>query len=92
MLISITKAKAQLSELLRRSENGEDIILTWHGQAVAQLVSIKPAAGREARRKLLERRRKLLESMLGSGRCKASRGPSAARSQDFLYDKYGLPK
>jgi len=78
MRISITKAKGRLSELLRRSEAGEDIILTRRGRSVAQLVPAKIAAGDRAAR------RKLLQSLWGSGRGKASRGPSAARSQDFF--------
>ena len=38
------------------------------------------------------RRRKLLLSVWASGKDKASSGPCAARSQDFLYDEFGLPK
>jgi hypothetical protein len=52
---------------------------------VARLVPVKPVLDRAARRKVLE-------SLLGSAKRKAKRGPSAARSQDFLYDEYGLPK
>jgi hypothetical protein len=52
---------------------------------VARLVPVKPVLDRAARRKLLEELR-------ASGAAKASRGPSAARSQDFLYDRYGIPK
>jgi prevent-host-death family protein len=85
MRIPAIKAKARLAELVRRSEMGDDVVLTRRGQPVARLVPIKIATTRAARRELLE-------SMLGSGRCKASRGRSAERSQDFLYDKYGLPK
>jgi GNAT superfamily N-acetyltransferase len=38
-----------------------------------------------------DRQRQLLESIRNSASRKARRGPSAARSQDFLYDEYGLP-
>lgn len=85
MQISVTDAKGQLTELVRRSEFGDEIVLTRHGQPVARLVPIKPVLDRAARRKILE-------LLLGSGKGKARRGPSAARSQDFLYDEYGLPK
>ncbi|HEX9158747.1 MAG TPA: type II toxin-antitoxin system prevent-host-death family antitoxin [Rhizomicrobium sp.] len=85
MQISVTDAKGQLTELVRRSEQGENVVLTRHGQPVARIVRIQPVAEREARRALLQ-------SFLGSGKQKGRRGPSAARSQDFLYDKYGLPK
>ena len=85
MQISVTDAKGQLTDLVRRSEGGEEIVLTRHGQPVARLVPVKAVTDRTARRKVLE-------SLFGSGKRKASRGPSAARSQDFLYDEFGLPK
>jgi prevent-host-death family protein len=85
MQISVTDAKGQLTELVRRSEGGEEVVLTRHGQAVARLVPIKAVHDRAARRKLLEELR-------ASGASNATPGPSAARSQDFLYDRYGIPK
>lgn len=85
MQISVSDAKGQLTELVRRSETGEEVVLTRHGQPVARLVPVKPVLDRAARRRLLEELR-------ASGAKKASRGPSAARSQDFLYDRYGIPK
>jgi prevent-host-death family protein len=85
MQISVTDAKGQLTELVRRSEKGEEVVLTRHGQPVARLVPVKSVLDRAARRKLLEELR-------ASGAKKATRGPSAARSQDFLYDRYGIPK
>ena len=33
-----------------------------------------------------------MEAVMRSGAARAKRGPSAARSQDFLYDKDGLPR
>ncbi|BCH10619.1 antitoxin [Mesorhizobium sp. 131-3-5] len=39
MNVSISEAKAKLSELVRRAEAGEDIALTRHGKIVARLVS-----------------------------------------------------
>jgi prevent-host-death family protein len=85
MRISVSDAKGQLTALVRRSEAGEEVMLTRHGQPVARLVPVKPVLDRAARRKLLQELR-------ASGAKKATRGPSAARSQDFLYDRYGLPK
>jgi prevent-host-death family protein len=86
MRVSVTEAKGQLTELVRRAEAGDEVILTRHGQPAVRLVPI--------RRKRLNpaERRKLLEEIGASGAAKASPGPSAARSQDFLYDEYGLPK
>jgi prevent-host-death family protein len=86
MRISVTDAKGQLTDLVRRAEAGDEVILTRHGQPAVRLVAVKtkpldPAA-----------RRKILEEVRASGRAKATPGPSAARSQDFLYDENGLPK
>ena len=85
MQISVTDAKGQLTELVRRAEKGDEIVLTRHGHAVVRLVPVKAPLDREARRALLEELRI-------SGSAKATSGPSAARSQDFLYGDDGLPK
>ena len=53
MQISVTDAKAQLTELLRRAEAGEKVVLTRHGQPVVRLVPIKTAQERKARRQAL---------------------------------------
>ena len=84
MRISVTEAKAQLTELVRRAEDGDEIFLTRHGQPAVQLMPIrtKPDAAT---------RRALLEAVRASGSAKANRGPTAARSQDFLYGEDGLP-
>ena len=85
MRVSVTDAKGQLTELVRRAEAGDEVVLTRHGHAAVRLVPIKPVLDRQSRRALLEAAR-----MSGSG--KATGGPSAARSQDFLYGDDGLPK
>jgi prevent-host-death family protein len=82
MRISVTDAKAQLTELVRRAEAGDEIVLTRHGHPAVRLVPIKRKLSREARRVLLEE----LQA------ANPTPGPSAARSQDFLYDEFGLPK
>ena len=86
MRASLTEAKARLTELVRRAEAGDDIVLTRHGRPAVRLVPVptKKPRDREALRALLE------ELRGASG--KVSPGPSAARSQDFLYDENGLPK
>jgi prevent-host-death family protein len=78
MRISVTEAKGQLTELVRRAEAGDEIVLTRHGHAAVRLVPIKAAADGKSRRALLEAVR---------GAAKAKPGPSAARSQDFLYGR-----
>ena len=40
MRVSITKARAQLAELVRRAEAGEDVVLTRHGYAAVRLVPV----------------------------------------------------
>lgn len=84
MRVSVTDAKGQLTELVRRAEAGEEVILTRHGHAVVRLVPVRAAADRQARRALLE-------AVRASGPAKATPGPGAARSQDFLYGEDGLP-
>lgn len=84
MQVSVTDAKGQLTELVRRAEAGDEIVLTRHGHAAVRLVPVKAATDRKSRRALLEAARR-------SGAAKAEAGPNAARSQDFLYGDDGLP-
>lgn len=85
MRVSITKAPAQLAELVRRVEAGEDVVLTRHGHAAVRLVPVhmfhpSKIAGFFSKR---------FESPV-QRRCR--RASPAARSQDFLYeDETGLP-
>ncbi len=84
MQISVTEAKGQLTELVRRAEAGDEVILTRHGHAAVRLVPVKAAQDRRSRRALLD-------AVRAAAATKASAGPSAARSQDFLYSDDGLP-
>lgn len=85
MQVSVTEAKGQLTDLVRRAEAGDEVILTRHGHAAVRLVPIRPARDRKSRRALLE-------AVRLSAAVKAAAGPSAARSQDFLYGDDGLPR
>jgi prevent-host-death family protein len=85
MKVSVTEAKGQLTELVRRAEAGEEIILTRHGHTAVRLVPVKAAQDSTSRRALLE-------AVRVSAAAKAVDGPSAARSQDFLYGNDGLPE
>ncbi len=85
MQVSVTDAKGQLTELVRRAEAGDEIILTRHGHSAVRLVPVKTKPDRNARRALLEAAR-------AAGALKVTDGPSAARSQDFLYGDDGLPE
>lgn len=84
MRVSVTEAKGLLTELVRRAEAGDEIVLTRHGHAAVRLVPVKAATDRKSRRALLD-------AMRASGAAKATAGPCAARSQDFLYGDDGLP-
>jgi prevent-host-death family protein len=85
MQISVSDAKAQLTDLVRRAEAGDEVILTRHGHAAVRLVPVekKPMSPAE--------RRTFLEELSKKSAAKALPGPCAARSQDFLYDEDGLP-
>ncbi len=84
MRVSVTEAKGQLTELVRRAEAGEEVILTRHGHAVARLAPVQTAPSRNSRLALLEAVRK-------SAAAKAAAGPNVARSRDFLFGGDGLP-
>lgn len=85
MRVTVTEAKGQLTELVRRAEAGEEIVLTRHGHSAVRLV---PVAARPTR----EEKAAVLDAIRKRAAKKAKPGPSAARSQDFLYDERGLPK
>jgi prevent-host-death family protein len=84
MFISVSDAKAQLTELVRRAEAGDEIILTRHGNAAVKLVSVKPSVDSIDRKTVIQRAQKL-------GRESVLEPASAARSQDFLYSDEGMP-
>ena len=83
MQISVTEAKGKLSELIRRAEAGEEVLLTRHGWATVRLVPVERSAA--------DRRRAVIAAIREDAARKRTDGPSAARSQDFLYDEDGLP-
>jgi prevent-host-death family protein len=84
MRISVTDAKGRLTDLVRRAEAGDEVILTRHVQAAVRLVPVGRVPDSRHRRALLEAVRK-------TGGARATSGPEAARSQDFLYGEDGLP-
>lgn len=84
MHVSVSDAKAQLTDLVRRAEAGEDIVLTRHGHAAVRLMPVK--------RKLTpEERGRILEEFRRSVKGRVAPGPDAAHSADFLYGDDGLP-
>lgn len=85
MHVSVTEAKGQLTELVRRAEAGDEVILTRHGHPSVRLVPVRAVPNPKARRLLLE-------TIRDSAAKSATPGPNAARSQDFLYGDDGLPE
>jgi prevent-host-death family protein len=83
--ISVTEAKGQLTDLVRRAEAGDEVVLTRHGHAAVRLVPVKATPDAATRKAVLA-------SVRASAAKKATAGPSAARSQDFLYGEDGLPE
>jgi prevent-host-death family protein len=83
--ISVSDAKGQLTELVRRAEAGEDVVLTRHGHDVIRLAPVREPVA-------LDRRRQVLSEVRAATAAKATPGPDAARSQDFLYGDDGLPQ
>ncbi len=49
MYICITRARGCLGDLIRRVQDGEDVILTRHGEAVVRLHCVKARAPASAR-------------------------------------------
>lgn len=85
MDIALSDAKAQLTDLVRRAEAGEEIVLTRHGTPVARIAAIKPQLSPE-------QKKARIDAIRASVRTIPDDGVSAARSQDFLYDESGPPK
>ena len=85
MRISVSEAKGQLTELVRRAETGDEVVLTRHGKATVRLVPVQPQPNADARGAVIA-------AVQAAGENKRTAGASAARSQDFLYDDDGLPQ
>jgi prevent-host-death family protein len=84
MEMAVSDAKAVLTDLIRRAEAGEEVVLTRHGRPVAHIVAIRARPDLGGRRAALLA---LMEEKLD----RVPEGPDAARSQDHLYDEHGLP-
>ena len=84
MKVSVTDAKAQLTDLVRRAEAGEEVVLTRHGHDAVRLVPARTTLDRAARRAALD-------AFQASAAARVTPGPDAAHSQDFLYGDDGLP-
>lgn len=89
MHIPLSEAKGRLTELVRRAEAGDDVVLTRHGQPAARIIPATPILNSD---ELRARRRGAIDRAIREARERGpDGGPSAARSQDFLYGEDGLP-
>lgn len=85
MHVPVSRAKGRLTDLVRRADKGEEIVLTRFGRPAIRRAPVVARSDPAARRRLLEEVR-------ARAAAKARRGPKAAGSHDFLYDRSGLPK
>ena len=85
MQVSVVEAGGRLVELVERARGGDEVVLTVDGQPAIRLAPMHPAPDFARRREVLSR---ILNSPLPAG---VDPKPTAARSQDFLYDEDGLP-
>ncbi|MDR6849783.1 prevent-host-death family protein [Sphingomonas sp. BE270] len=89
MHISVSDAKAQLTDLVRRAEAGEEITLTRRGHPTVRLTRVTDEVDMAAVR---QRRLDAIDRAIAAARERGPDGkPSAARSADDLYDDNGLP-
>jgi prevent-host-death family protein len=89
MHISVTEAKGKLTDLVRRAEAGDEVILTRGGEPKVRLTPVPRA---ESAEDIKARRRAALDAFQGCLKGKPGfEGVDAARVTDFLYDDDGLP-
>ncbi|SDD75199.1 type II toxin-antitoxin system Phd/YefM family antitoxin [Rhodospira trueperi] len=85
MQVSVTDAKSQLTDLVRRAEAGDEVVLTRYGHPAVRLVPVSAKPNRATRKALLD-------AVRANAAVKATPGANAARSQDVLYGEDGLPQ
>ena len=86
MDISVSDAKALLTDLVRRAEQGEEVVLTRHGQPVARIAPVatpKPTAAQK---------RAILDEIIARAQRNIRPGPSLKEIEDEMYNEYGMPK
>jgi antitoxin (DNA-binding transcriptional repressor) of toxin-antitoxin stability system len=82
MRVAVSAAKARLTELARRAEGGDDITPTRRVEVVARIIPVVRAPAQAARFATIDH---------AVAMSKATPGPSAAQSQNFLYSEDGPP-
>ena len=82
--MSVAEAERRLNDLVTRAAAGEEVVLTRDGEAVVRLLPARSSVQRTVDRDAIK-------ALQAEARAMVSPGPSADRSQDFLYDENGLP-
>ena len=82
--IPIYAQKVSPTDLVRRVEAGEDVVLTREGRPVARIEAVIEGGLAEKRARAIAAAHVALQGVFFDETC-------AARSQDFLYDEDGLP-
>jgi prevent-host-death family protein len=85
MGVAFVDQNANLDNIIRRAEAGEEIVIVRDGKPVARIEALRS-------RPDATQRRAVLDAFRGSAKPFWNDDDSAARSQDFLYDEFGLPK
>ena len=84
MNLAISKAKSKLTDLVKRSEQGEEVVLTRHGTWVVKLVPIRPLLKLKTKKEILSRLLEESQSII-------CRDTDAAHSRDFFMVKMECP-
>ncbi|HEY9568876.1 MAG TPA: type II toxin-antitoxin system prevent-host-death family antitoxin [Thalassobaculum sp.] len=84
MEVTVSDAKGRLTDLVRRAEAGEDVILTRRGRPAVRLVPVSPTLTNE-------KKAARIAAIVADAKRKIRPGPDAEHCSDFLYDDKGLP-
>jgi prevent-host-death family protein len=85
MDVSVSAAKGQLTDLVKRAEAGETVLLTRRGEVVARIV---PASSRRTTPRF---QMDAIDEIVRAAKEKL-KGQAFASSEDDMYDEFGAPK
>lgn len=85
--VPLSQAKAQLTDLVRRAERGERVVLTRHGKEVVRLAPVR----RHGHGKTPEEKLRIIREIQESAKGKFPADFDSARAADFLYGDNGMP-
>ena len=84
MEVKVSDAKGRLTDLVRRAEAGEEVVLTRRGRPAVRLVPV-------SRSLTSEEKAARIAAIVDDAQRKIRPGPDAEHCSDFLYDYHGLP-